>query len=662
MPGKQMIFSSLIAFLTLVEVFLSPNYCLALDDTGITAIFEGDDIAVVSSCFNDSTCDNDSSSTVVTIRYEGTSDDCHAEHYYITYHAEFTFYFDPEIFSLRSNDIYGDAYINPGEVVEMGLCEEEASPDDERCGRQFKITLKLDPADMTESQLASTVTCDVYKYRECATYPPLVGYDASVTETEIGEIGISFGTCPGGSGGGGSGWGSHGGSGFGTFGGGGCSTCPSGDSSGGGSLIGFGGYKIRNEMEDTLSLSSSVYLNDSTYQPNINYGGVMIKPDLMANWSTSGVKYDSTGYEVTRVWYDMTDSTGHKYLFYLDGSWDSGDNDLDKSKRLACEDIMARGNVMKLDYVIDTVNNLTKHSYTYGTPTTSGDYDYMDITVDVGDGTNNRYVVYQMKKLTVENEYKLARIWMGDDPANDMPDLYDVDPTPDPDECRWVDIETEFHTQSGVPVITESGCSSCVASRMGYEYAAGSYTRSDGYPTRHLVTKVKSIDSSQVETVLASYDYDSRDRLTKHWLGDKDSGGKLASNIIYSDTTRLQKEYIDASQYRATVFLNDHYGRITEKRQYHDLQTSAEPSGTFSRTLYRTETDSYDNLTKEITYLPKGNTVIKEYGTSGTNDGRTIKRQRNSVVEAEYDYTTVTDVVSVDKHNNLPNANAKVTN
>ncbi|MCK5172223.1 MAG: hypothetical protein KAR47_02460, partial [Planctomycetes bacterium] len=241
-----------------------------------------------------------------------------------------------------------------------------------------------------------------------------------------------------------------------------------------------------------------------------------------------------------------------------------------------------------------------------------------------------------------------------------------------------VDMDIDASTNMVTRFI--NGCSSCdSAATKNYTYVPASTNRifdpvnddpedSDTWdPSHYLISQIKDGD----DNILVSYSYDDRDRVTSHKLGTATTitemsftdheyvmynhpddpeydSGDFSGLIPQSSNSVTRRDYVDATNYRATVYLSDDNGFLEEMRRYTDLQSGSTLGGIYARTTYVAVVDGSGNVVTRTTTLPRGNQMHALYG-----GGNVTKRLRHNVerdetiVDGVYSYTGFDDVTRV---------------
>ena len=411
-------------------------------------------------------------------------------------------------------------------------------------------------------------------------------------------------------------------------------------------------------------------INESElYYGGVNVEGFWFSPYYRPGWSSSvsyGYHYDSGAWHCTKIAVTAND-TRHtvqkRYYFEAIGDWAAS------SYSIAMADAReATRKKIPLRYVYDITGGTTVTKSYYGYDDTVSRVTAFDIA-----GANTKYAVYYGFDDPAVSQ---KRIWVGDDST-------DYSDTGTPTGGRWIDLGIDEHNMVTKVI---NGCSSCGASTRSYTYVGGNTNRdipdfsvydSDDPgtwdPGHYLLSEVNDSSGS----VLASYSYDEKDRMTSYKLG---SSTKV-KEWVYTDcyyvmqnhpseagydpdeysgimkkgkNTAIYRDYVDSTNYRATEHLSDNLGSLTSSRHYHALQSGSALKGAYSETFYYNPTNSSTLVTARITTLPKGNKIYNLLGNIN-DDYKVTKRYRENaagdktLVEGEYDYTNVQGIYRMKK-------------
>ncbi len=207
--------------------------------------------------------------------------------------------------------------------------------------------------------------------------------------------------------------------------------------------------------------------------------------------------------------------------------------------------------------------------------------------------------------------------------------------------------------------LSEVDCGSCSGAQVRYEYDASEQLKydpvaEDNVPARRFVTAIKDSAGDKV----ADYVFDSKDRVTKHYLGSSTTGD-LVTEWVYTDDSSgnlqeiLRKDFVDGTDYRATVYNYNTDGSLASVVRYHDLQSGTSPSGdNYSTVSYSSSDDEANDVTRSITQLPSvdGTTLkeITELVLDDTDDADGYPKRKlveyddgsttTTWVKAQYDY------------------------
>ena len=426
-------------------------------------------------------------------------------------------------------------------------------------------------------------------------------------------------------------------------GGGGCGSSSSGKYSIGNIRLAFD-Y----DQAKILNTYGSIH-NGTTLEMNIS--GFWFKPTYRPGWMVSGVDYHSG----TKVSFDVTDSIGdNKYYYSQTGSWTSNEH---------CREETA-GRI-PLQYVMDSNDNGTKFEYNYDS--TNNRVTAIDKT-----GASDRYVIYGGVDPS-ESSDSVDRVWMGTYPS-DYRDRADPN---SPLSGRWVDMDIDASTNMVTSFI--SGCGTCeTAATKNFTYVPANTNRirHEGYdpddpntwdPQSYLISQIK--DGS--DNVLVSYSYDDKDRVTSHKLGAAATITEMSFTdceyvmynhpgdpgydpegfsgaIAQGSNSVTRRDYVDATNYQATVYLSNDNGTLEEMRRYTDLQSGSTLSGTYARTTYGAVANGSGNVVTRTITLPRGNQMHALYG-----GGNVTKRLRynvdrdKTIVDDVYSYTAISGVTRV---------------
>lgn len=408
----------------------------------------------------------------------------------------------------------------------------------------------------------------------------------------------------------------------------GCSSCSS-QGLDTGKSIAIGDYNglVTSRQDTTLNFYGSViHLYN---EPIINYRGFWLRPNSSLNsWKTlEGPQYDENeSGEITKMHFTIGSQENYKYYYEITGEWISQAQARQES----------RGQIPLL-YVLDEADN-TKFSYSY--------VDNSKVTItEYQGGQPYNYIVYEGGVNSQDPEDTLKRIWYGRN-------INDFQPSGQtPSGGRYLDIQADIQPRSGISMLKQvSSCSSCGGSS---EYKPARSNQKEDSEERLVASNylLKNIKNSESD-VLVTYSYDLQDRETESWLGDKthlvkkvkypEKEGEGTSDWSWNNDEKIVKKYVNNNEYRALVYTYDDTGKVTSYKEYHDVQSTEYPIGSYSETKNEYLKDSSDNITKMITILPMGNVITKCYALCYDDDYvyevKITKEQRGDIVLLRYEY------------------------
>ena len=401
--------------------------------------------------------------------------------------------------------------------------------------------------------------------------------------------------------------------------------------------IGNAGVTIYPSQTETLANYGSIFpigFQPVTDHVEANVDGFWHRILERPGWDYlqgTNLTYEPTSGTITKVFFTLEGPDDTLYYYEANGSWTTQDQVKEKT----------RGRI-PLQYVYVEEGGQTKYKQ---------QYTYSEGNVVTQQNPGTAYIIYSYDDATEPEDKTLTRIWAGTVPADH------ADPPTDPDSGRWIDLE--YDSESGMLVHVEQGCDSC-GDEQYYEYEPATvgqvydpsrnpyYDPDDPYtnnavnpnnwwPREYLISKIKDAD----QNVLVSYQYDSQDLFTGHWLGDPDSGLQVAE-WIHTDGYLERRDYVNNTQYRAKVYLTDENQTIDAEYHYQNLQSGDTPTGPYSVITYDYETDGSNNLTCMVTTLSQGNKIYEYYGTGGVTkrERSNIDEDEDPVTEAVYTYTS----------------------
>lgn len=343
-----------------------------------------------------------------------------------------------------------------------------------------------------------------------------------------------------------------------------------------------------------------------------NFEDFWFRVNQRPGWGASSVTYDEDGDDITRISFYITDPTSATHYYHY------GDPDLGTTEALAR--LAARGK-QRLQYAIDA-GAITRRLFEYNS---SGNNATRQLGLDSG-GLTTGYVLYEYDDAG-STAARLRRMWAGADPA----DFATRGSTPD--SGRWIDTDYDEH---GMITHISHGCGSCGVGERNYTYLAAtlnqSYDTTGGtfVPTEYLTETVKASDNS---TVLASFQYDSSDRLTAQYLGASGGGGLKVTDWSYDPdgapwvdhNVLIRREYVDNTNYRASVYIAGDDESLEEERHYHALQSGTTLVGKYSAITYTYEEDASGKVTRTTTTLPEGSLI---YQVHDVNKGKITQEIR----------------------------------
>ena len=376
--------------------------------------------------------------------------------------------------------------------------------------------------------------------------------------------------------------------------------------------------QVGKTQDQTMPFYGSIFNDGTTDKAEVNSGGFWQKVGSSDAWiCTSGTDmYVMNGNTCTDIVFDVTHtSANRKYHYARGGPW-SGSSPAEARANARSQ---TEGRI-PLIYVQDTSTNITREQYVYDTTNNRATCYLRDST-----GTTAGYAVYGGVDYT-DPQATVSRIWTA--PATEPLSNYKDRTSGNPDGTgRWVDIDCEFAADGTALVTKVQQCSSCAGGgQKSYDYVGLNVGREEGVATQFAVQAVKDASGS----ILARYDYDSRDRVRSTCLGNysgrvtewayrdkeiqfvKNSSGQTIA-VETGVPQALRRDFVDNERYRATLYIYDDNGRVVEERKYHELQTNEFPSGPCSPTVYQYDTDASGYVTKKTTIVHLGHSVVEEY-------------------------------------------------